>query len=144
MKHSGFSLIELLMVIGIISILSTIAIPSYDKYVSRARVHKLLVVGESYKVRALDVLSEDSSTFKATYLNPLDIVNSIVLDLINDEYIINVHANLSNLKIRAKSKNLIIKFVGKPNATNDFLLWTCNIQQEYAEYAKHCIPGELS
>ncbi len=143
MKKSGFSLIELLMVIGIIGILSMLAVPSYDRYINRARVQRILVIGESYKARALDALSDGNEVFKAMHAKPLDIVDKVILDLVNDEYMINVHADLNNLKLRSKGKNLIVRFIGKTNVTQDFLTWECGIQHEYAEYAKQCKAMEL-
>jgi len=37
-RHHGFTLIEVMIVVGIIGILSAIAIPSYSQYVMRARI----------------------------------------------------------------------------------------------------------
>ncbi len=38
MKQKGFGIIELMVVLGIIAILGGIALPQYNKYVTRARV----------------------------------------------------------------------------------------------------------
>ena len=36
--HKGFTLIEVMIVVGIVAILSAIAIPSYSEYIRRARI----------------------------------------------------------------------------------------------------------
>jgi type IV pilus assembly protein PilA len=46
---NGFSLIELMVVITIISILSAIAIPSYQFYIKRARFTEVISTTEIYK-----------------------------------------------------------------------------------------------
>ena len=38
MKQKGFGIIELMVVLGIIAILGGIALPQYNKYVTRARL----------------------------------------------------------------------------------------------------------
>jgi type IV pilus assembly protein PilA len=46
----GFSLIEIMIVIGIIAILSVIAIPTYKNYLTRARFVEVISATEPFKI----------------------------------------------------------------------------------------------
>ncbi len=48
MKQKGLSLLELLVVIGIIAVLGAIALPQYNKYVTKARITEALHAGQVY------------------------------------------------------------------------------------------------
>lgn len=50
MKHAGFSLIELMIVVAIIGILAVIAIPSYQNYAQRARFSEVIAATETFKL----------------------------------------------------------------------------------------------
>lgn len=56
---SGFSLIELMIVVTIMGILSAIALPSYHGYVRRARFAEIIAATASYKIAVALALQQD-------------------------------------------------------------------------------------
>jgi prepilin-type N-terminal cleavage/methylation domain-containing protein len=65
LKKSGFTLVELMIVVIVIGILVTIAVPSYQRSVERAKCSQALSILQSMRSAALSYYA-DNETFGAT------------------------------------------------------------------------------
>ena len=63
----GFSLIELMIVVGIIGILSVIAIPSYQNYTQRARFAEVITTTAPFKTAIAIALQQGAPLSELTH-----------------------------------------------------------------------------
>jgi type IV pilus assembly protein PilA len=119
----AFSLIEVMVVIAIVSLLTAIAIPSYNNYVIRTKFAELISVVEPYK-------NETRQAFDATGSPPADRTDTLNTTYVKDVQLYRVD---SVEMIHVHPQNFFPEFdafTGSPlmfigEVQNEILVWRC-------------------
>lgn len=139
-QQKGFSLIELLVVIVIIGILGSVAIPTYKEYVIRAKVTEFFTLAQPIKLAVTEALMSGTTT---------ETINTETLGLNNDEYAGNVRditvANAiititGNTEALGLPENQVLTIALRPTeAENGVISWQCTTPAETKKYVpSHC------
>lgn len=140
--QKGFTLIELMIVVTIIGILASIAIPAYQDYIARAQVSEALVISSRFKMEISSTYGEKGICPTLTDLGvPTGDINGKYLDTIA---IVTQASVLCSVQFTFKTTGVNSDISGKHinlsmltyTAGNGSSEWACTS----ADIAQHFLP----
>lgn len=132
----GFSLIELMIVVTIMSILSAVAIPAYQDYVLRAKVTHMLAIAQPTKLAVTEAIITGSTAQIDKIAN-----KETIKEIAVSNNVITITGDSAKLGLRSSDREL--KLTLTPDLENpSMIFWKCTIEPtDYKKYAPNECRG---
>lgn len=111
-QKSGFSLMELIIVIAILAILAAIAIPTYSGYIKKANATADLITLDAVMTAAAACYAEEGS------------VTSLYVDALNDKVYVNDDSGEGSGSGLEKDPDFLLYYMGDAEGTFEITLKT--------------------
>ena len=134
-KQSGFTLIELMVVVAIVGVLSAIAIPQYQNYVARAQVAEGFSLLASGKMAVSEYYNENGSFPTDNATARLGAANTIIGKYVGSVTVGNAGAltvayNTTTAHEKLQGKNLVLT----PTDNGGSISWACGVGTVGVDY----------
>jgi type IV pilus assembly protein PilA len=131
-RNTGFTLIELMIVVTIIGILAAIALPAYESYVGRAQIAEGLTFAEQLK-SAIQSYYQDAGAFpkdnQAAALPPADkLLGNYVQEIRVEQGAIHIRYG-HYVQLSVANKILSLRPIIVPDSPLSPMSWTCGYRQ---------------
>ena len=137
-QQQGFTLIELMIVVVIIGILASIALPLYSNYVKRAKVSEVVIFINSAKTGVAESYADLNTltginNAKAGLANATDITSKYVNDLTITNGLI--EATVNDIDVACDAAMPALTLTPAVNATTGSLEWTGSSDADCTKFA---------
>jgi type IV pilus assembly protein PilA len=150
-QQKGFTLIELMIVIAIVGVLASIALPAYQEYVNKAKVSEVMAFASKPKAAITEFYSANgvlpTTEIAAARINLAiglsDKISKAVITTAGDKTTIRVEAKIKDAK--AEIADLAYELVGTAQSDGSGIKWACQVNEAAIKMAPtNCVVGAVA